>query len=83
MERGETLATLRNAHDEMIQLRRRIVELEPKAHAYDTLAATVRLNVREEGGYASVDAAWRLKLAIDELVAEREVERQQAEVAVE
>jgi hypothetical protein len=33
----------------------------PKAHAYDTIAATVRLNVREGGGYAGVDVAWRLQ----------------------
>lgn len=75
MNRPNILNLLRSAHDEITVLRRRVGELEPKAHAYDTLAATVRLNVREQGGYGAPDIAWQIKQTVEKIVAEREAER--------
>ena len=75
MNRPNILNLLRGAHDEITILRRRVAELEPKAHAYDTLAATVRLNVCEGGGYAGPDLAWRIKEAVEKIEAERDAER--------
>ncbi len=77
MDKPELIQLLRIAHDEILQQRRRIDELEPKAHAYDTVAAAVRLNVREDGGYAGVDTAWRIAKAIEELQAVPVVEKEE------
>lgn len=70
MDRPETIFLLRQAHDEVVMLRRRLAELEPKAHAYDTLALTARLAERTEHRDYSVDVTWQLKEAVDKLVAE-------------
>jgi hypothetical protein len=75
MNRPNILNLLRASHDEITVLRRRIAELEPKAHAYDTLAATVRLNVREQGRYDASDVAWQIKQTVERIEAERAAER--------
>ena len=75
MDRTETLSLLRAAHDEVVTLRRRVTELEPRAHAYDTLAIIARLSVHPENQGYGVGVAWRLKQAVEEIEAEREAER--------
>lgn len=79
LNRPNILRLLRAAHDEIAVLRRRCAELEPKAHAYDTLAATVRLSIREGGGYAGIDIAWEIKQTVDRIIQEREAERTDTE----
>lgn len=74
MDRPETVRLLRQAHDEIVTLRRRVADLEPRAHAYDTIAIQSRLTVKPEGGYASIDIAWELKKAVEDLEAERKAE---------
>lgn len=76
MDRPETLHLLRSAHDEIITLRRRVAELEPKAHAYDTIAINARLTKKHQGDYAQVDVAWELKNAVEAIVAERDAEKE-------
>ena len=74
MDRPETISLLRMGHDEIVTLRRRIAAMEPKAHAYDTIAILARQSeVRVDQGYG-VDVAWRLENAVNELIAEREAE---------
>ena len=76
MDRPETLSLLRTAHDEIMTLRRQVAELAPKAHAYETIAIVARQSVHPEQSGYGVDAAWRLRDAIEKLEAEREEERQ-------
>lgn len=71
IERPEIISALRFAHDEIVRLRRQIAVLEPKAHAYDTIAQVARLSIQNANiGYGE-DPAWRVKQVIDALVAER------------
>lgn len=74
MEKPELGQLLRRAHDEVVTLRRRVADLEPRAHAYDTIAINARLTVRDGGGYAGIDVAWELKKAVEDLDAERKAE---------
>lgn len=75
MDRPETINLFRMAHDEVVTLRRKVAALEPRAHAYDTIAILARqAEVRTESGY-SVDVAWKLESAVNELTAEREAEK--------
>lgn len=74
MDKPEQVRLLRQAHDEIVTLRRRVADLEPRAHAYDTIAIQSRLTLKPEGGYHSVDIAWELKKAVDEIEAERKAE---------
>jgi hypothetical protein len=78
MERPEIISLLRRAHDELITLRRQVAALEPKAHAYDTIAQLARLSHHPESQGYSEDVAWRLKQAVDTLVAERAAEREES-----
>lgn len=71
MDRPELLCLLRLAHDEVVTLRRRVAELEPKAHAYDTLAILARQSVHPESQGYGVDVAWRLKEAVEKMEADR------------
>ena len=74
MDRPETISLLRMGHDEIVTLRRRIAAMEPKAHAYDTIAILARQSeVRVEQGYG-VDVAGRLENAGTALSGEREAE---------
>lgn len=76
VERPEIINALRVAHDEIINLRRELAEVRPKAHAYDTIAQLAQLSVhREPQGYGE-DAAWRVKQMVERLIAEREAERE-------
>lgn len=75
MDRPEIISVLRQGHDEIVMLRRRIAELEPKARAYDTIERIAALSDHTPPQGYGIDAAWRIKSAVDELVAEREVER--------
>jgi len=74
MERPDIITALRLGHDEIILLRRRVAELEPKAHAYDTIAQVARLTAHETSQGYGEDPAWRMKSVIDQLVAERAAE---------
>jgi hypothetical protein len=60
----ETMNLLANAHDEIIRLRQTVAQLEPKAHAYDTIAKFTRLMTRDEGGAYAPDVAQAIKQAI-------------------
>jgi hypothetical protein len=74
MDRPQIIGLFRQAHDEVIRLRRQIEALKPKAHAYDTIAAISRMPTElGEDGYG-VDVAWALKVQIDALIEERAAE---------
>ena len=75
MDRPELLTLLRQAHDEVVNLRRRTAELEPKAHAYDTVAILARQSVHPESQGYGIDVAWLLKEAVEKLEAERALEQ--------
>lgn len=76
VSRPELVNLLRSAHDTILQARRTIEEMAPKADAYDTIAQLARLTVQRQGGYAQADILWELKQAVDKIVAEREEERE-------
>lgn len=75
ISRPELLNLLRTGHDEIVTLRRKVDVLEPKAHAYDTIAIHARIANTEPPTGWGVDVAWQLKGAVEQLVAERESER--------
>lgn len=76
VERPDVINALRMAHDEIITLRRRVEALEPRAHAYDTIARIAALSVNPENVGYSEDVAWRVKGIVERLVAERDAERE-------
>lgn len=51
---------------EIEDLRRQVERLEPKAHAYDSVATVLRLLPQPPQGYGE-DLVWRLRKAIGEL----------------
>jgi hypothetical protein len=53
------------AHDEIIRLRQQIAALEPRAHAYDTIAKFSRLMPREEVGGHAPDIAFAIRRAVE------------------
>lgn len=65
IDTGELNQTLICAHDEITSLRRRLAEVEPKAHAYDTLAQIARLTIHQEPQGYGVDVAWRIKSLLE------------------
>lgn len=71
IERPEIISALRMAHDEIVRLRRQVSILEPKAHAYDTIAQVARLSIQNANVSYGEDPAWRVKQMVDALVAER------------
>lgn len=77
VERSDIINALRHAHDEIITLRRHVEVIEPKAHAYDTIAQMTRLTIPEQIRGGKIDAAWRVKDIYERLLKEREVERPQ------
>lgn len=84
MDIPETISLLRKAHDEVVNLRRRISGMEPKAHAYDTIAILARQSDNYNGvSFGTVDVAWRLEEAVNELVAQREAENLAEPVSAE
>lgn len=74
MERPEIIQLLRVGHDEIIRLRRQVADLEPRAHAYDTIAQIARLSVQHQSQGYGEDPAWRLKDAVEKLIAQSEGE---------
>lgn len=81
MDRPELLSLLRAGHDEIVMLRRKVEELEPKARAYEHISTLLdMIPQRNSQGY-TVDVAWRIKQAVEGIVAEREAERQSGEDA--
>ncbi len=75
MDRPKMLSLLRAGHDEITLLRRQIAALEPKAHAYDTIAQMAALTKHPSSQGYGEDVAWRMKAAVEALVAEREAEK--------
>lgn len=71
ISRPELLVMLRSAHDEIVRLRRRVEALEPKAHAYETIAQMTRLTIHEPPQGYGEDIAWRLKNEVERIVSER------------
>lgn len=67
---AELVDVMRRCSDEIRQLRARIAQLEPKADAYDNIAAVLRLLPREGQAFGE-DLAWRLDKRIQELTAVR------------
>lgn len=74
VERPDILRALRMGHDEIVTLRRRVAELEPKAHAYETISQIARLTVTERSQGYGEDAAWRIKQLVEQIEAERDAE---------
>lgn len=72
IERFDIVAALRVAHDEIAVLRDKVRTLEPKAHAYDTIAQVTRLSIHQEQQSYGEDALWRIRHMIDRLIHERE-----------
>ena len=61
----DALQALRSGHDEIVRLRRQVAELEPKAHAYDTIGQLARLTIRREGEGMQEDPLWRIRTIVD------------------
>jgi hypothetical protein len=61
----EIFQLLTAAHDEIIRLRHQISALEPRAHAYDTIAKFSRLMPPEEVGGQAPDIAYVIRRAIE------------------
>lgn len=75
MDLPETIQLLRISHDEIVRLRAQVAALEPRAHAYDTIALLARqADHPPQQGYGE-DPLWRVKQAVEALEAEREAER--------
>lgn len=53
------------SHDAILRARARIVELEPKAHAYDTLAQFVRALVPASGSRGEPDLAQEIRSLLE------------------
>ncbi len=70
--RVELIGTLRQAHDQILTLQQQVESLAPKAHAYDTIAQLARMSMHEPPVGYGVDVRWRLKAAIEQLIAERQ-----------
>lgn len=68
MNEQEAIEMMKRASAEIKALRRRIEALEPKADAYDNIAAVLRLLPRPSVGM-SEDLAWRLDRRVEELMA--------------
>ncbi len=67
MPEQEQIEMMRRCSAEIKELRARIASLEPKAHAYDTLATVVRnLAPGSPQSYAE-DLAWRLDKRVAEI----------------
>lgn len=55
---------LMSAHEEIISLRRRVADLEPKAEAYSALVTVIGFIQGNSAGYG-VDAAWQIKQLLE------------------
>lgn len=65
IDAGELNQALMAAHDEIISLRARLADAEPKARAYMTIERLASLTVHEERLGAGIDAAWRIKKLLE------------------
>jgi hypothetical protein len=72
----EARQALMVGHDEVIRLRRQLAELEPKAHAYDTIAQLARLTEKDVLRGMGEDPAWRMKAVVEKDAAKRAAERE-------
>ena len=79
MDRLETIRLFRIAHDEIKNLRRANAELEPRAHAYDTIAAIARFERPQYERGMGLDIAWELARAVETLQAEPATEEGEKE----
>ena len=66
IDAGELNQALMAAHDEIVNLRSRLAVVEPKAHAYDTIAQLSRLTLHEERSGFAPDPAWRIKKLLEQ-----------------
>lgn len=73
MSRPELLNLLRSAHDEIIQLRRQVTALEPRAIAYDNINRIIGMMPAPSQGYG-IDVAWQIKQVVETIVTERATE---------
>jgi hypothetical protein len=73
MDNRTAMRLMQEASDEITRLRRQVEMLEPKAHAYDTIAQIAQLSRKDRGGYASVDINYELKTFINELQKEEQI----------
>lgn len=76
LSRPELLTLLRQAHDEIVTLRRQVNELTPRARAYDDISLILGFIPRQSQGYG-IDVAWRVQEAVAEVEKIREQEKQQ------
>jgi len=70
------LKMMQRCKSEILGMRNRIGNLEPKAHAYDTISKMVGIMAPQGGGYASEDIVYTLDREI-EAETKREAEEQQ------
>jgi hypothetical protein len=66
IDAGELNQALIAAHDEIISLRARLADAEPKARAYMTIERLAALTVHEQGQGYGIDAAWRIKKLLEQ-----------------
>lgn len=76
IDAGELNQILLSAHDEIVSLRTRLANVEPKADAYDTIARLARLIVSDEARGYSVDVAWRIKSLLEKAKAPAEASKE-------
>ena len=74
----EHLSAVRQAHDEIVQLRHRNEILEAKVEVIDTLTAITRA-MNRQGGYATIDVVGRLRIMAEALEKQRDELRQKPE----
>lgn len=67
ISRGEFMDMMQRCRNEIMGLRAHIAHLEPKAEAYDSLAAVIRQLPRQTGGM-SEDLVWRIDQRVNALV---------------
>lgn len=69
------IGLLASARSDILALRSEVKYLEPKAHAYDTIAMVARMNERQGchgEAYASVDTAWQIEEVLKEYTEQTE-----------
>lgn len=66
MNETDTIQMMQRCAEEIQLLRNRIADLEPKAHAYDSIATILGLLPKTTQGYGE-DLVWRLRKQIQEI----------------
>ena len=72
MDRPEVIRALKLGHDTIVNLRREVAELRPKAHAYDTIAQMTRLSEHPNSSYGEVDPVWTIRSLLEKLDGEND-----------